>query len=89
MKVYNFIYNGFCGRLTGGIAPYTAKFSEWTGDPGVMRCACSDGRKRLIPTFALELGKNEKPYPEQPEIKVWEDGKCVNPAAAFGPPSRS
>lgn len=54
MKVKNFTYNGFSGRLTGGYAEYTAVFKEWTEDPGVAICSCDDGKERLIPTFALE-----------------------------------
>ncbi len=51
--VRRFEYNGFCGQLKEGNAPYTAKFVEWTRDPGVAWFMCSDGKKRLIPTFAL------------------------------------
>jgi len=64
MRVINFSYNGFSGRVTGGYANYTAEFKEWTEDPGVAVCLCSDGVERLIPTFALE-GFCEKDYPVQ------------------------
>lgn len=53
-KVLNFVYNGLFGRTTGGYANYTAQFKEWTDDPGVALCVCSDGVERRIPTFALE-----------------------------------
>lgn len=54
MKVRNFKYNGFCGEISEGYAPYTATFKKWTVDPGIAKCTCSDGKDRLIPTFALE-----------------------------------
>ena len=52
-EVRNFTYNGFMGQNLPGQAPYTATFIEWTTDPGVARCSCSDGRERLIPSFAF------------------------------------
>lgn len=64
MKVKNFNYDGLFGRETGGYAEYTAWFSRWTEDPGVAVCLCSDGKERLIPTFALEDFRI-KDYPEQ------------------------
>lgn len=64
MKVKRFTYNGFCGRTIKGYAKYTAEFKEWTEDPGVAICTCSDGKDRLIPTFALE-GFNSAAYPKQ------------------------
>ena len=78
MKVKNFSYNGFCGSITGGYANYVAIFKEWTKDPGVAVCACSDGNDRLIPTFALE-GFDLKAYPEQSH-----EDMCY-----FGTPSKS
>lgn len=54
LTVKNFEYNGFCGRLLGGDAVYTATFLDWTNDPGVAKFLCSDGFVRLIPTFAIE-----------------------------------
>jgi len=52
-EVENFTYNGFGGQHLPGKAPYTATFVEWTNDPGVATFLCSDGKERLIPTFAL------------------------------------
>lgn len=52
--VQHFSYNGFTGKLRKGIAPYMAKFKEWTRDPGIGRFECSDNVTRLIPTFALK-----------------------------------
>lgn len=58
--VQNFSYNGFCGKLLKGLAPYTAKFTKWTNDPGVGLFKCSDKKDRLIPTFAI-IGKCNDP----------------------------
>lgn len=52
-EIENFKYNGFTGRTFEGVAPYTAKFMEWTNDPGIGRFKCSDGKERLIPSFAI------------------------------------
>jgi len=52
-EVVHFTYNGFYGQPLPGKAPYTATFVEWTNDPGVATFLCSDGKERLIPTFAL------------------------------------
>ena len=60
--IKNFVYNGFTGKLAKGTAPYKAKFINWTGDPGIARMLCSDGRVRLIPTFALKGGGFSLPY---------------------------
>jgi len=62
-KVRNFDYNGFYGRTLQGMASYEAKFSRWTNDPGIGVFECSDGKERLIPTFAL-IG-NTSELPEQ------------------------
>ena len=64
MKVHNFTYNGFCGKTEDGYAAYTADFKEWTEDPGIAMCICSDGKERRIPTYALE-GFNNDTYPTQ------------------------
>ena len=61
-SIKNFGYNGFTGKLTKGMVPYKAKFINWTGDPGMARMLCSDGRVRLIPTFALKGGGFSLPY---------------------------
>lgn len=75
MKVLNFTYNGFSGKLTGGIASFTAEFIKWSGDPGVAICACSDGVERYIPTFVLI---------DPPELPVQEKTGVI-----FGIPSSS
>ena len=62
-EVSNFTYNGFGGEKLPGKAPYTATFVEWTDDPGVAIFLCSDGKERLIPTFAL-IG-DKRGLPEQ------------------------
>jgi hypothetical protein len=54
MKVHNFSYNGFSGKLFDDFAEYTAELKKWTTDPGVGLFVCSDEKERLIPTFALE-----------------------------------
>ena len=64
MKVKNFTYNGLFGRPSKGYAKYTAEFKEWTEDPGIAICTCSDGEDRRIPTFALE-GFDIDLYPQQ------------------------
>jgi hypothetical protein len=63
-KVRNFTYNGFMGKCDKGYAPYTAEFTKWSDDPGVAEFKCSDGKTRLIPTFAIE-GDTECPLPPQ------------------------
>ena len=64
MKVLRFSYDGLFGRTTGGYAKYTAEFKEWTEDPGIAICVCSDGIERLIPSCQLE-GFDYSSYPEQ------------------------
>ena len=64
-KVENFSYNGFCGKSLSGVAPYEAEFLEWTQDPGIAKCACSDGVTRLIPTFAFVSKEIYKMLPVQ------------------------
>lgn len=51
--INNYKYNGFMGNTMPGIAPFTAKFVKWSGDPGVAIMDCSDGKQRYIPTFAI------------------------------------
>jgi hypothetical protein len=63
-KVKEFEYNGLFVNFIGGEASYTAKFSKWTTDPGIVICKCSDGEERLIPTCAL-IGLKYKDLPEQ------------------------
>jgi hypothetical protein len=75
-SVRNFKYNGVVGKLLPGIAPYLAQFRGWTLDPGVGRFDCSDGKRRLIPTFALVEERSS--LPKQPPSAV-----------IFGKPSHS
>lgn len=79
-KVSNFTYNGFFGRVEDGYAPYTARFIEWTNDPGIATFRCSDGKDRLIPTFAL----NGVPIGYLPK-QVYADSGI----SFFGTPCRS
>lgn len=75
MVVKNFTYDGFAGRLTGGEAGYMAVFKEWTDDPGVAVCKCTDGKERLIPTFALDGWRGEDHPPQNNEGKQLYTGK--------------
>jgi hypothetical protein len=52
-KVKHFSYNGMFVKLEESYADYTAKFSNWTDDPGIGVFECSDGRSRLIPVCVL------------------------------------
>ena len=52
-EVENFYYDGFIVKSMKGKAPYKATFLHWTVDPGVAKCQCSDGKKRLIPSCQL------------------------------------
>jgi hypothetical protein len=76
-NVKTFEYNGFFVSFTGGEAVYTAEFKEWTTDPGIARCICSDGKERLIPSCAL-VGVMHNDLPVQPKSGV-----------LFGSPSKS
>lgn len=78
-RVQRFEYSGFSGITRDGLTDYSARFIEWTPDPGVGLFQCSDGPKRLIPTFAL-LGRKKhfKLLPKQPKTGV-----------LFGAPSNS
>jgi len=51
----NFEYNGFFGRELPGHTEYTGRFVKWTGDPGIVLITCSDGKDRIVPTFAIDL----------------------------------
>ena len=75
MKVQNFSYNGFSGKLETGYASYTAEFVKWTSDPGITVCSCSDGQERLIPTFALKEFKI-KDFPPQPKTGIYFGSPC-------------
>jgi len=75
MKVTNFNYNGFCGKVLLGYTTYTAEFVKWSSDPGVAICDCSDGKQRLIPTYALERFRL-KDYPEQEKTGVIFGAPC-------------
>jgi len=63
-KVVRFKYNGLFVKSQNSIASYTAKFKNWTEDPGICRCVCSDGLERLIPSCCL-VGFNRSEYPKQ------------------------
>lgn len=80
LEILNFEYNGFYGKLIGGEAEYTAEFKEWTNDPGVGVFICSDGKERLIPTFAIKPLETVKSLPKQ----SYEHGMLL-----FGAPSKS
>ena len=69
MRVKNFEYNGFYCRDRKGYAKYTAEFKEWTDDPGIAVCICSDGKERLIPSCQLE-GFNYELYPKQESTNI-------------------
>ena len=49
-QVIKFKYNGFGVTFLTGYATYTAEFKQWTNDPGIALCTCSDGKERLIPS---------------------------------------
>jgi len=71
--IYNFEYNGFCGRRTGGAASYTAQFIDWTNDAGIALMRCSDGRDRRVPAYAIE-----GPLPKTPNYnKLKKEGKFL------------
>jgi hypothetical protein len=67
MKEFNvepFIYNGFSVQSSKKPVNYTAKFINWTQDPGIVVCECSDGKERLIPSCCL-IGFKSIDYPLQ------------------------
>jgi len=88
-KVKNFEYNGFCGKDLPGFADYTVVFKKWTKNPGVGVFKCSDGKERLIPSFALFMNgarlthDMEHGIPEQPRERG-KEGKML-----FGSPCKS
>jgi hypothetical protein len=55
LALFNFEYNGFFGKELPGSPEYTGKFVKWTSDPGIVLLACSDGKDRLVPTYAIDL----------------------------------
>ena len=67
-KVEEFKYNGFSvepkskKRGWGKFESYTAEFKEWTNDPGIAICLCSDNIERLIPSCCLH---GNIPLPKQ------------------------
>ena len=69
--IKNFTYNGFMGKLSGGLANYRASFINWSGDPGISRMTCSDGKVRLIPTFALKGCGFSLPYDDTIKKKMF------------------
>lgn len=68
-EVKNFIYNGFYVEFKKGKAKYKAKFVEWTPDPGIAKCACTDDKERLIPCCQL-VGFKLDDYPKQEKTGV-------------------
>lgn len=81
-KVRNFLYSGFMGQLRRGYSKYNVtSFVEWTRDPGIGIFECSDGKRRLIPTFAF--------------IENWKEIKSLIPKqdlsdkVIFGVPCKS
>lgn len=81
MKVRKFSYNGFMGKVKKGFAPYTVTFIAWTNDPGIGRFACSDGKERLIPSFAVD-GE----LPPEPDYNAMKDAGTFQ---YFGPACES
>jgi hypothetical protein len=75
LKIQNFEYNGFFGKLLEGLTPYTATFKEWTSDPGIGIFTCSDGEERLIPTFAI-ISKMPEDIPKQEKSGVLFGAAC-------------
>lgn len=63
-QVSKFTYNGFFVNFHEGLADYTATFKNWTTDPGIANCNCSDGKERLIPSCCL-IGFESIDYPLQ------------------------
>lgn len=81
LKIRNFSYNGFCGKLLNGYAKYTGLFIKWTNDAGVALIKCSDGKERLVPSFALD-----GVTPPEPDYnKMKQEGTFLY----FGTPSNS
>ena len=76
-QVIKFKYNGFSVTFLTGYATYTAEFKQWTNDPGIALCTCSDGKERLIPSCCLEGDK---------EILPKQD---MSNKVLFGTPSKS
>lgn len=81
--VSEFNYGGFGGTVNEKvIMPYKARFLEWTGDPGVAKMDCSDGKERVIPTFAIPFSFETMP---NDLTRVQRDGNVQ----FFGAPSKS
>jgi hypothetical protein len=66
-QVEEFKYNGFSvqpksqKRGWGHFESYTAEFKNWTNDPGIANCICSDRKERLIPSCCLVGDKSNLP----------------------------
>lgn len=78
MLVKNFMYNGLFVQRLGGYAGYTATFKEWTEDPGIAVCKCSDGKERLIPSCCLDEFDKDA-YPKQNtdnKVGYWGSPSC-------------
>ena len=55
LALLNFEYNGFSGKELPESPGYTGRFVKWTDDPGIVLLSCSDGKERLVPTYAIDL----------------------------------
>jgi hypothetical protein len=82
-SVCEFEYNGFFGKATRErLMSYRARFTKWSGDPGIAKMACSDGQERYIPTYAMPHSFACLP---NDMTRVENDGGAM----LFGAPSKS
>lgn len=65
LPIQNWSYNGFSGQLKEGLTSFTGKFIAWTNDPGIALIKCSDGKDRLIPSYAIPGHKPPQPNYEK------------------------
>lgn len=89
LKVNVFTYNGMFVSLEGNkFTDYTAEFIEWTEDPGITKCICSDGKERLIPSICLWAEDGGRP--ELPEQDTKKAREVVKKSGFYiGKPSKS
>lgn len=78
MLVKRFAYDGFFVKEIGGYENYTATFKEWTKDPGVAVCMCSDGKERRIPTCCLDVFDYDAHPRQNNEGKLFYIGEPSN-----------
>jgi hypothetical protein len=69
MQIYDFTYDGIMCQVLKSTAPYSITFKEWTNDPGIMLCECSDGVNRKIPTCTLKDTSKLSKIPNQDKSK--------------------